>query len=346
MPAWVWFVIAALAAGGGALLLLSDRSRTGGHRRDRRRWAEAKSWEFVDVDPVLPSRWRYGAVHQGGHGRALDLATGAVPGPGGRRLAHVFDHEQAGQVTGIVAAVRGVATLPVAIELRLPSAPLPDDAGLDSLGQVGERYAFVTSVAQARPLVTPDVARAADLVGEDVPLLWAEDTWVLATIEPGADPDRVQNLLQALVEVSVALEDAAGGADPDRGDGWSERRLRGLRRGGRGPSRRRRARGRRAGARAGAGAPPDPPRPPGGHPLRHRGRRVRARRPQQLVLGAVSGPTPRRTLVTGADTDLGRAFVRRLHAAGDELVLAGGERARPRGARERAVRTPPRGPAR
>ncbi|MHC1557956.1 type III secretion system chaperone family protein [Actinomycetospora sp. C-140] len=215
MPAWVWFVIAALAAGGGALLLLSDRARTGGHRRDRRRWAEQKSWEFVDVDPVLPSRWRYGAVHQGGHGRALDLATGAVPGPGGRRLAHVFDHEQAGQITGIVAAVRGVATLPVALELRLPSAPLPDDAGLDSLGQVGERYAFVTSVAQARPLITPDVARVADLVGDDVPLLWAEDTWVLATIDAGADPERVQTLLQALVEVSVALEDAAVGTDDE-----------------------------------------------------------------------------------------------------------------------------------
>ncbi|MHC1557955.1 SDR family NAD(P)-dependent oxidoreductase [Actinomycetospora sp. C-140] len=40
----------------------------------------------------------------------------------------------------------------------------------------------------------------------------------------------------------------------------------------------------------------------------------------------MSGPTPRRTLVTSADTDLGRAFVRRLHALGDELVLAGGER--------------------
>lgn len=40
----------------------------------------------------------------------------------------------------------------------------------------------------------------------------------------------------------------------------------------------------------------------------------------------MSGPAPRRTLVTSADTDLGRAFVRRLHAAGDELVLAGGER--------------------
>lgn len=220
VPAWVWFVIAALAAGAGALLLLSDRARTRGHRRDRRRWAEQKSWEFVDVDSVLPSRWRYGAVHQGGQGRALELATGAVPGPGGRRLAHVFDHEQAGQVTGIVAAVRGVATLPVALELRLPSAPLPDDAGLDSLGQVGERYAFVTSVARARPLITPDVARAADLVGDDVPLLWAEDTWVLATIDPNADPERVETLLRALVEVSVALEHAAvGEEDPDGAPG-------------------------------------------------------------------------------------------------------------------------------
>ena len=60
----------------------------------------------------------------------------------------------------------------------------------------------------------------------------------------------------------------------------------------------------------------------------------------------MSGPTPRRTLVTGADTDLGRAFVRRLHAAGDELVLAGGERDALEALAERAVRTPPRGPAR
>jgi hypothetical protein len=217
VPAWFWFVVAVLAAGGGALLLFSDRASASGRRRDRRRWAEQKSWEFVDVDPVLPSRWRYGAVHQGGPGRALDLATGAVPGPGGRRLAHVFDHEQAGQITGVVAAVRGVATLPVALELRLPSAPLPDDAGLDSLGQVGDRYAFVTSVALAHSLLTPELARAADGVGEDVPLLWAEDTWVLATMAPGTDPDRVQSLLQALVEVSVALEDAQDApAGPDR----------------------------------------------------------------------------------------------------------------------------------
>lgn len=217
MPTWFWFVVAALAAGGGALLLLSDRARSGNGGRDRRRWAEEKSWEFTEADPVLPSRWRYGAVHQGGPGRALDLATGAVPGPGGRRLAHVFDHEQAGQVTGIVVAVRGVAALPVALELRLPSAPLPDDAALDSLGQVGDRYAFVSSVAEARPLITGELARAADAVGSDVPLLWAEESWVLATIDARTGPDRVQALLQSLVEVSVALEDAADaleGPDP------------------------------------------------------------------------------------------------------------------------------------
>lgn len=217
MPTWFWFVIAALAAAGGALLLLSDRAGTGNHSRDRRRWAEEKSWEFTEVDDVLPGRWRYGAVHQGGPGRALDLATGAVPGPGGRRLAHVFDHEQAGQVTGVVAAVRGVAALPVALELRLPSAPLPDDAALDSLGQVGDRYAFVTHVAEARPLITPELARAADGVGSDVPLLWAEESWVLATVDARTGPERVQALLQSLVEVSVALEDAADAADAAEG---------------------------------------------------------------------------------------------------------------------------------
>jgi len=213
-PTWFWFVVALVAAGGGALLLLSERSpaRSASSRsRERRRWAEQKSWEFVDADPVLPSRWRYGTVHQGGHGRAIDLATGAVPGPGGRRLAHVFDHEQGGRVTGVVAAVRGVATVPVALELRLPSAPLPDDAGLDSLGQIGDRYAFVTGARDGRHLLTDEVARTADLVGDDVPLVWAEDTWVLASTAAGADPERMQRVLQALVEVSVALEKAVDG---------------------------------------------------------------------------------------------------------------------------------------
>ena len=228
-PTWFWFVVALVAAGGGALLLLSDRrsddrsdrparssARSSSRARDRRRWAEQKSWEFVESDDVLPSRWRYGTVHHGGHGRALDLATGAVPGPGGRRLAHLFDHEQDGEITGVVAAVRGVATVPVALELRLPSAPLPDDAELDSLGQVGERYAFVAGVGEGRRLLTSEVARTADLVGSDIALVWAEDTWVLAEATPGTGSERMQRVLQALVDLSVALEKAVdGGSGPD-----------------------------------------------------------------------------------------------------------------------------------
>lgn len=212
MPAWFWFVVALLAAGGGALLLLSERSGPGDRSRGRRRWAEQKSWEFVRSDPVLPGRWQHGAARDG-RGTAVDLATGAVPGPGGRRLAHVFDLEHEGRVTDTVAAVRGVATVPVALELRLPSAPLPDDAGLDSMGQVGDRYAFVAHVGEARPLITDAVARAADRVGDDVPLVWAEDTWVLASTESSASPERMQEVLQALVGVSVALEEAVDVAE-------------------------------------------------------------------------------------------------------------------------------------
>ena len=211
MPAWVWFLVALLAAGGGALLLFSDRSGSAAPTRGRKRWAEQKSWEFVPSDPVLPARWRYGAVRDGGPGRAVDLATGAVPGPGGRRLAHVFDHEQGDELTGVVAAVRGQAPLPVAIELRLPSGPRPDgDAGLDSMGRVGDRHAYVTSVLDARPFATDEVATAADAVGDDVPLIWAEDTWVLAAAPPGTGPERMEEVLRALVAVSVGLESAMG----------------------------------------------------------------------------------------------------------------------------------------
>lgn len=206
LPAWVWFTLAILAGGIAVALLLAERARTTTQGRDRRRWAALKDWKFTDSDPMLPSRWRYGAVHQGGHGRARNLATGAVPGPDGRRLAHVFDHEQAGRITGVVAAVHTNVTLPIALELRLPSAPLPDDAGLDHFGPVGSRYAFVTDAAQARALVTPELAEAADAVGPDVPLVWAEDSWVLATAPVDVSPERVQALLIALVDVAVALE--------------------------------------------------------------------------------------------------------------------------------------------
>lgn len=200
-----WFVIAVIALVLGAVLLFVDRS-LGGGAKDRRRWAALRGWEYLDTDPVLPSRWRYGTIHQGGPGVARNLISGDVPTPDGPRQAYVFDHEQAGRMNSVLVAVQVQAQLPAAVELRLPSAPLPDDAGLDLLEPVGARYAFVSDADSVRPLLTPRLADASDAIGDDVELLWAEESWVLAAAPLDSSAERVQDLLADLAEVATALE--------------------------------------------------------------------------------------------------------------------------------------------
>ena len=203
----VWFLIAVIALLAGVVMLLAEHRRdaTSGVR-DRKRWAAMRGWDFTTVDPVLPSRWRYGTIHMGGPGVARHLITGEVPTPDGPRQAYAFDHEQGGRPTSILAAVQVQGVLPAAVELRLPSAPVPDDAGLELLEPVGERYAFVTNAEAVRPLLTDRLISASDAVGDDVELLWAEDSWVLATVPLGASADRLQDLLADLAEVATALE--------------------------------------------------------------------------------------------------------------------------------------------
>jgi hypothetical protein len=213
IPTSVWFIIAAVALVIGLLMLRGSQHSAGGSQpRDRRRWAEQKEWEYLDSDPVLTSRWRYGTIHQGGPGVARNLVTGSVPTSEGRRLIYVFDHEQAGHLTSVVCAVQRRSSMKGAFELRLPSAPLPDDAGLDLLEPVGQRYAFVSDAAVVRPLITPRLVRAADDIGDDVELLWAEDSWVLCTAPLDYDSDQLQHLLDQLVEMASALEEASRSA--------------------------------------------------------------------------------------------------------------------------------------
>ena len=203
----VWFVLAAIALLSGAALLTIERRSAGDSTvRDRKRWASMRGWDYLAVDPVLPSRWRYGTIHMGGPGVARNLISGDVPTPDGPRQAYAFDHEQGGRATSVLAAVAVQALLPAAVELRLPSAPVPDDAGLELLEPVGERYAFVTSADAIRPLLTSRLVEASDAVGADVELLWAEDSWVLATVPLGSTPNRLQDLLADLAEVATALE--------------------------------------------------------------------------------------------------------------------------------------------
>lgn len=207
----VWFVIALIALLIGAALLFADRrGGSGGGVKDRKKWAAMRGWEFLDTDPVLPSRWRYGTIHQGGPGVARNLMSGDVPTPDGPRQAYVFDHEQAGRLNSVLVAVQVQSLLPAAVELRLPSAPLPDDAGLDLLEPVGERYAFVSDAEAVRPLLTARLADASDAVGDDVELLWAEESWVLATAPLDSTPERLQDLLADLAEVATALEQGQG----------------------------------------------------------------------------------------------------------------------------------------
>jgi hypothetical protein len=216
IPTSVWFVIAAVALVIGLLLLRATAHPGGGGSRDRRRWAAQKEWEYLDNDPVLPSRWRYGTVHQGGPGVARNLVTGSVPTPDGRRLAYVFDHEQAGRLSSVVCAVQRRGAMNGAVEFRLPSAPLPDDAGLDLLEPVGQRYAFVSDPAVVRPLLSNRLIRAADAIGEHVELLWAEESWVLCTAPLDETPDQLEDLLGQMVEVAAALDEAGGAGGSPR----------------------------------------------------------------------------------------------------------------------------------
>jgi hypothetical protein len=210
----LWFIVAGVALALGALLLIADRLRSprGDATSDRRGWAAMRGWEYLGTDPVLPSRWRYGTIHQGGPGVAHNLISGEVPTPAGPRQAYVFDHEQGGRASSVLAAVQVHARLPGAVELRLPSALVPEGAGLDLLEPVGHRYAFVADAESVRPLLTRRLGLASDAIGEDIELVWAEDTWVLATAPVDASPERVQDLLADLAEVAIALEQASAAA--------------------------------------------------------------------------------------------------------------------------------------
>lgn len=217
MGAWVWFLIAAIAAAGGVALLVLDRGQSSTQGRERRRWAALRGWQFVDSDTSLPEHWRHGMLARGGRGGAVDLVSGSLFTAAGRRLVHVFDYDRGGRVDTVVAAVHRRTPQPVVLELWLPTVEFPTDAGLDLLGPVGDRYAFTSDLAVARPLITPELVALADDMGEDVPAVWIEDAWVVAVTSPGTAPSRLERLLRLLGDLAD-LVDGVHGEDADEGD--------------------------------------------------------------------------------------------------------------------------------
>ncbi len=206
IPAWVWFVVAVVAIAAGIALLVSDRSRRTSRNRQRRRWAAQRGWQFAESDQVLPGRWENGLLARYGGGVATDVVAGATFTADGRRQISVFDLTVGGRSEAVLVGVRCRRPAPAVVELWLPEVPVPQESGLDLLGPVGSRYAFVTDVAASRPMISPDMVDAVDEIGGDVTVVWLEGEWVLAATEPGTDTSRLEGLLRRLGELADVVD--------------------------------------------------------------------------------------------------------------------------------------------
>lgn len=203
---WVWFLVAFVALAAGALFLMRDRARLTSRNRERRRWASLRGWQFAETDHVLPGQWSGGAIAYYGDGVARDVVAGSTFTADGRRKVYVFDLEAGGRVNTVISAVQCKRVHPVVVELWVPSTPFQREHMPELLGPVGQRYAFVSDIAAARTLITPDLVDATEDIGQDVAVAWIEDGWVLAASAPNSTPSRLERLLRSLGEIADVVD--------------------------------------------------------------------------------------------------------------------------------------------
>jgi hypothetical protein len=209
IPAWAWFLIAFVLAAAGTAILLRERrgQASGAHPEEgRRRWAERRNWQYAAADDELIGEWSAGAVAYFGGGRATDVAAGSVFTADGRRSVFVLDQELDSTVVSVIVALRTQQPLPARLEMWLPSVPFERDHMPELLGPVGRRYGFVSSVEDARPLVTQPLVDAVDAIGDDVTVVWLEGAWVLAAAEPGTGTTRLEELIRGLGDLADVVD--------------------------------------------------------------------------------------------------------------------------------------------
>ncbi|GAB3494486.1 hypothetical protein [Amycolatopsis cihanbeyliensis] len=223
IPAWIWFVIAAVAAVAGLALLAVDRAKEGSRNRERARWADLRGWQFVEEDERLPQQWSGGAIGYFGAESAVNVVAGSTFTSDGRRQVFVFDIEADGVIPAVIVAVRCSRVHQVLLELWLASVPFQRAEMPELLGPVGQRYAFTDDVPGSRNLVTQDLVDAADALGGDVGVAWLEGEWVLASAAPNVGPSRLERLLRDLGEIADIVdpfEDEHPASGPLGGGRW------------------------------------------------------------------------------------------------------------------------------
>ncbi|SFP78980.1 hypothetical protein SAMN05421810_103422 [Amycolatopsis arida] len=206
IPAWIWFVIAAVALVAGLALLAVDRAKEGSRNRERARWADLRGWQFVEEDERLPQQWSGGAIGYFGAEAAVNVVAGSTFTSDGRRSVFVFDIEADGVIPAVIVAVRCNRQHAVLLELWLASVPFQRAEMPELLGPVGQRYAFADDINGARGMITQELVDAADALGGDVGVVWLEGEWVLASVAPNAGPSRLERLLRDLGEIADVVD--------------------------------------------------------------------------------------------------------------------------------------------
>lgn len=206
IPAWIWFVIAAVAAVAGLALLTADKARESSRNRERARWAELRGWQYVEEDERLPQQWAGGAIGYFGAEAAVNVVAGSTFTSDGRRPVFVFDIEADSLIPAVIVAVRCNRIHPVLLELWLASVPFQRAEMPELLGPVGQRYAFADEVNTARAMITQELVDAADALGGDVGVAWLENEWVLASVAPNVGPSRLERLLRDLGEIADIVD--------------------------------------------------------------------------------------------------------------------------------------------
>lgn len=206
IPAWIWFVIAAVALVAGLALLAADRAKEGSRNRERMRWAELRGWQFVEEDERLPKQWSNGAIGYFGAQMAVNVVAGSTFTSDGRRPVFIFDIESEGQIPAVVVAVRCNRVHETPLEMWLSSVPFQRQDMPEMLGPIGQRYAFADDSEGARKVITQELVDAADSLGGDVGVAWLESEWVLASVAPNAGPSRLERLLRDLGEIADIVD--------------------------------------------------------------------------------------------------------------------------------------------